>query len=219
MAKYAALDEVKPLLRGQFHHLGFYAFVVIGIFVFLKAQTGHLGYLIYLSTLLAVYGTSATYHVVNWRSKKAESFMQKLDHANIFLLIAGTYTPVCTSCLPYEENWVKYALFSVWVIAISGVIKCAVWHNPPKVFNVTFYSLCGLTIVPFMPKIITIFNPLTTMSFILGGAFYLLGGAIYGCEYPDPYPEVFGFHEIFHILTILANICFFIPIYNCITRV
>lgn len=209
--------ESKPLLRGQFHHAGFYIFTIIGIFVFLKAKTAHFAYATYIISLLAVYGTSATFHVINWKSKKAEDLMQKLDHANIFFLIAGTYTPVCVACLPFHENWVRFALMAVWIIAICGIIKCIVWQNPPKVLNVSFYFICGLSIVPNLPQIAKIFDPATTAIFIVGGVLYLIGGTIYGLEYPDPYPDVLGYHEIFHILTIIANLCFFIPIYNCIT--
>lgn len=221
MARYNHLEgapkEKKPLLRGQFHHLGFYTFLVVGFVTFLKARFAHLSFLVYMVSLLAVYGTSATFHIIDWKSKKAENLMQKLDHANIFFLIAGTYTPVCVACLPYQEDWVKYTLLTVWIIAGCGIVKSLLWQNPPKAFNVSFYFICGLSIVPNLPKIARIFSPWTTAIFVLGGFLYLLGGVIYGIEYPDPLPDTFGYHEIFHILTILANICFFIPIYQCIS--
>jgi hemolysin III len=214
----AEIDEVKPMLRGQFHHFGFYAFIVAGIMVIWKLGKFEWSYLVYLVSLLAVYGTSAAFHVINWENKTYEVIMQQLDHANIFLLIAGTYTPVCVSCLPFEEMWVKQILIAAWSIAILGVLKCIFWTNPPKLLNVAFYFICGLTIVPFMPKIFKVLHPAIWGSFVAGGAVYLLGGLVYGFEYPDPNPDIFGYHEIFHICTLIANTCFFVPIVYCIFK-
>lgn len=213
-----APKEKKPLLRGQFHLFSFYAFVAIGMAVLLKARTAHLAYLVYWVSLLSLYGTSASFHVINWKSKKAENLMQKLDHAAIFFLIAGTYTPVCMACLPFHESWVRFCLMTAWVIAFAGMVKSLLWQNPPKLLNVSFYFICGLCILPNLPRIVQIFELWKSILFICGGVLYLAGGLIYGLEYPDPYPDVFGYHEIFHVLTVLANICFFLPIYNCITR-
>ncbi len=209
-------SETKPKLRGQFHHFGFYAFILIGLLVFWLQKTLSLSFLVYLLSLLAVYGTSAAFHVIDWKNKKHEIFMQQLDHANIFLLIAGTYTPVCVACLPYEEAWVKHILIAAWSIALCGVLKCIFWRNPPKLLNVAFYFICGLTIVPFLPRILKVINPLVSASFIIGGIVYLYGGLVYGLEYPDPFPDVFGYHEIFHVCTLVANLCFFVPIIYCI---
>jgi len=210
-------EEVKPRLRGQFHHAGFYAFIITGIFVLWKLQTFDWSFMIYMVSLLAVYGTSAAFHTIEWTNKTAEIFMQQLDHANIFLLIAGTYTPVCVACLPFEqEPWVRHILIAAWSIALCGVLKCIVWQNPPKVLNVAFYFVCGLTILPFFPRILKVIHPGVSVSFAIGGALYLLGGVIYGLESPDPFPHVFGYHEIFHVCTLLANLCFFIPITFCI---
>lgn len=211
-------EEIKPLLRGQFHHVGFYTFVVVGLVSLWRMQTLDWPFIVYLASLLGVYGTSAAFHVIDWASKKHENLMQKLDHANIFLLIAGTYTPVCVTCLPFEEAWVKHILIAAWAIAVCGVLKCVLWQSPPKVLNVGFYFLCGLTILPFMHKIVFVIHPAVSSSFMVGGLFYLVGGAIYGVEYPDPYPDVFGYHEIFHVCTIIANLCFFVPILQATFR-
>lgn len=210
------MDEVKPLLRGQLHHFGFYAFIIAGLAVLWKLGHFHWSYIVYLTSLLAVYGTSAAFHVIDWDNKKHEVIMQTLDHANIFFLIAGTYTPVCTSCLPWEEPWVRHILIAAWSIAAAGIIKCIFWRNPPKLLNVAFYFICGLTIIPFMPRIFGVVDPLFAYAFITGGVVYLIGGTVYGIEWPDPFPDTFGYHEIFHLCTIIANLCFFIPIVYCI---
>lgn len=209
-------DEVKPRLRGQFHHAGFYAFVITGLFVVWKLRSFEWSYLVYMATLLAVYGTSAAFHTIEWKNKSFEVFMQQLDHANIFLLIAGTYTPVCVACLPFEEEpWVRHILYSAWAIALAGVAKCIFWRDPPKILNVAFYIICGMTLVPFIPRIIHVIHPGVASSFVAGGALYIFGGIVYGIEWPDPWPTFFGYHEIFHVCTLLANICFFIPIVYC----
>lgn len=170
---------------------------------------------VYLTTLLNMYGISSVLHITDWQRPWLEARLQKVDHASIFLLIAGTYTPICVSCLP-RADWVTALLLSVWVIGIAGVIKCLIWSNPPKAFNVAFYFVCGLTIVPFIPYLYDYVTWWALTLYVLGGVMYLAGGVIYGIEYPDPWPKVFGFHEIFHTLTILANLCFIIPMSYCI---
>lgn len=212
------MEEVKPILRGQFHRAAFWAFFIF-IFLLLKwSKSGipRLSLAIYLFTLANLYIISSILHITDWKTAELEERVQRIDHASIFLLIAGTYTPLCLNCLPPTESWPLFMLTSVWIIAIAGVVKCLLWSNLSKAFNVSFYFICGLTIIPFIPKLLQHMS-LSQMALIgIGGALYLLGGVIYGTEYPDPFPLVFGFHEIFHILTILANLCFLAPICSCI---
>ena len=211
------LFEIKPLLRGQIHRAGFYAYLVIAVFLIYFARSGipRISMGIYLTTLLNMYGISSVLHITDWQRPWLEARLQKVDHASIFLLIAGTYTPICVSCLP-RAGWVTALLLSVWIIGIAGVIKCLIWSKAPKAFNVAFYFVCGLTIVPFIPHLYDYVTWWGLVLYVLGGAMYLIGGVIYGTEYPDPWPKVFGFHEIFHTLTILANLCFIIPMSHCI---
>jgi hemolysin III len=210
-------DEVKPLLRGQLHRAAFYVYLIAAGFLIYMSKAGiaRAALAIYLATLINLYGTSTVLHVTHWRRPWLEVQLQKVDHASIFLLISGTYTPICLCCFP-PEGWVYAMLLSVWAIAIAGVIKCLVWTRAPKAFNVAFYFTCGLTIIPFFPKILGYITISQMFFYIMGGVMYLSGGVIYGLEFPDPFPKVFGFHEIFHVLTILANLCFMVPMSSCI---
>lgn len=214
----SAHEPLKPLLRGQFHHTAFYIHLFLGIVVLALTKTAlsQLGFFIYILCLLFLYGTSATFHTTTWKDHKAELRVQKLDHASIFLVISGTYTAICLICLPIQETWVKTMLSAVWVTAIIGIVKTIFWHNPPVIFNVGFYFFTGLIIIPFVPKIIEAVNARFFGFCAFGGACYLIGGVIYGTQKPDPYPTVFGYHEIFHVLTLVANSCFLYPIVETI---
>ena len=214
----SANEPLKPLLRGQFHHVAFYIHLFLGVLVLsvTKRALSQMAFFVYILCLLFLYGTSATFHTTSWKDPKAELFVQKLDHTGIFLVISGTYTAVCLICLPIEEIWVKTMLLSVWITAIIGIFKTIFWHDPPVIFNVAFYFFTGLIILPFMPRIAQFTDFRFLMCSIIGGACYLIGGVIYGTQRPDPYPKVFGYHEIFHVLTLLANSCFLYPIIKTI---
>jgi hemolysin III len=210
----SAHEPAKPLLRGQFHHAAFYVHLLIGVIVLslAKDSLSQFAFFIYILCLLCLYGTSATFHTTNWKDPDSEELVQKLDHACIFLVISGTYTAMCMICLPFEAAWVRHMLLAVWVTAILGIVKTIFWHNPPVVFNVGYYFFTGLIIVPFLPKVFASIDILMMWSTIMGGIAYLVGGCIYACQYPDPSPKVFGYHEIFHVLTLIANACFMYPI-------
>lgn len=209
----ASIIEMKPYFRGKLHKVSFYFYLFLSMFLLPLARPGtpRISLCIYLITLVTLYGISSVLHVTDWHHPHLETRVQKLDHASIFLLIAGTYTPVCYCCLP-GEGWVLGMLLSVWVIAIVGVVKCLWLKHISKVFNVGFYFLCGLTIIPFAPKIFPYVAVGDLIFFCAGGIAYLAGGFVYGLESPDPLPETFGYHEIFHSLTIVANLCFLVPI-------
>lgn len=210
--------EVKPLLRGQFHRAAFIAYLLAAALLVYQSKPGlpRISMGVYLATLLNLYGISSVLHITDWQRPHLEARVQRIDHASIFLLIAGTYTPLCLNCLPKSESWPLFMLISAWAIAVAGVIKCLVWSNLPKAFNVAFYFVCGLTIIPFAPQLLHHVSWTHLILLLAGGIMYLVGGVIYGTEYPDPMPLTFGFHEIFHILTILANICFLAPICSCV---
>ncbi len=211
--------EVKPLMRGQIHRVAFFAYILIAAFFAYVSKEGvpRIAVIIYMATLINLYGISSVLHITSWKDEKLEERVQRVDHASIFLLIAGSYTPICMSCLP-PEPWALYIMGTAWLIAIAGIIKSILWINTPKVFNVSFYFVCGLTIVPFFPRILPHITPVQVACFIAGGICYLAGGVIFGIEYPDPSPKYFGFHEIFHTLTIVANVCFMIPMMPCILK-
>lgn len=216
--KLSADEPDKPYFRGKLHRYGFYFALILGAVILYLAKDlkARCAFLIYLMSLLLVYGISSTYHMTDWKNAKAENLMQKLDHACIFLLIAGTYTPVCAVCLPFEDKWVKQILQIVWIIAAIGVVKSIFFTNIPKIINVCFYLIMGFIIIPYLPLVLSATRILYTAFFIAGGVTYAFGAIVYGTEIPDPDPKVFGYHEIFHLCTIIANLCFAVPIAICV---
>lgn len=208
--------DVKPSLRGTLHKGSFYFYLSVASLAIIFSKNGlpRLAMTVYLLTLLCLYGISSILHLTPWKTRTLEIRVQNIDHASIFLLIAGTYTPIGYSCIPMNQ-WSLALLFAVWMSAILGVIKCLFVRHLPKSFNVTFYCICGLTVVPFIPVIREHFKAYQIMLAILGGAFYIVGGIIFALEYPDPYPSSFGYHEIFHLLTVLGNLCFVVTMLPC----
>lgn len=207
-------EPVKPLLRGKIHIAGFFLFLSLGLtLIFIsKAEITRLCLCIYLLSMLMLFGTSSVFHTTPWRNHFVELFIQKADHASIFLLITGTYTPVCVLFFDLTKAWPINVLIIAWFIGISGVFKSLIWENPPKLFNVLFFFACGLTVVPVIHKVFESIGLITTLYMVFGGAFYLIGGTVYGFEWPDPIPRIYGYHEIFHTLTLIANLCFLLPI-------
>lgn len=171
-----------------------------------------MAFFVYMMSTLCLYATSATLHTTKWHDEKLELWVQKLDHTVIIMQIAGTYTPVCLVNMPRNDTWPLYILASVWNLAFVGIFKALYWDNPPKIFNVAYYFLTGLFIIPYMPRAMQSIPLYEWVCFLLGGIVYLYGGLVYGMEWPDPNPKIFGFHEIFHLCTLTANMCFFSPI-------
>ena len=207
-------EPTKPLLRGKIHFVGFFLFLLLGtsLIIISKNEITRLCLCIYLLSMLMLFGTSSVFHTTPWRNNSVESFIQKADHASIFLLITGTYTPVIILFFDLTKSWPLAVLFIAWFIGISGVAKSLLMENPPKIFNVLFYFACGLTVAPVTHKVYEAIGLFKTLCMGMGGVFYLLGGTIYGIEWPDPHPKFYGYHEVFHSLTLIANFCFLLPI-------
>jgi len=213
----AVLFELKPTLRGRFHQIAFYIYAICSLYLIFSTRTGivRIAFALYLATVNNMLYISSILHTIDWMRPELEERVQKVDHASIFLLIAGSYTPTCLSCLPQGHPASLYILISTWIIALAGIVKCILYTNVSRALNVGFYFLCGLTVVPYLPLITEHLSLWMMAAFASGGAMYLAGGMIYGLKKPDPIPEHFGYHEIFHILTILANLCFIVPILSC----
>jgi hemolysin III len=212
--KLSLEEPDKPLLRGRIHFIGFFVFLLLGLLLLFVSQneTSRLCHSIYLLSMLILFSTSTIFHTTEWKNAAIESLLQKLDHASIFLLITGTYTPVCVLLFDLTKKWPIYILACAWLIGIAGILKSLLIENPPKILNVLFYFVCGLTILPVLPEVFSSIGAILSLFMALGGFFYLLGGTIYGIEWPNPFPKFFGYHEIFHLLTLLANFCFLVPI-------
>jgi hemolysin III len=195
--------RVKPRWRGFLHQYAFFASIAPVVLLVLAAPTAKasVAAAIYGASLAALLGTSALYHRVTW-SPRARLWMGKLDLAMIFFLIAGSYTPIALLALRPPLSTV--ALWTVWGAAVAGIALKVVWMSPPKWASSLVYVTMGSIGAFFLPEIARAVGLVAVTLFIAGGAIYILGALVYALQRPDPLPTVFGYHEIFHALVVVA---------------
>jgi hemolysin III len=192
----------KPLLRGVSHEIAA-AFAFAGGIALTRTASGPRGKvaaLVYGISLFALFSISALYHRPRW-SRRLYVIMRRLDHAAIFVLIAGTYTPVCL-LVPAAGGLKLLAV--VWAGAIAGVIFSVVLPHAPKALFASLYVALGWAAIPVMPAIAKALGPIGIALLTGGGVVYSVGAIIYAMRRPDPFPTVFGYHEVFHLLVIIA---------------
>lgn len=198
-------DETRPSWRGWIH-TGILPFVVAGgvlLIVFADGAAAKTGAAIYFASSILLFGNSALYHRFNWRPR-TKRILKRIDHANIFLLIAGTYTPLAMSALERDKGLTL--LIVVWVIGLFGVLFRVFWINAPRWLYVPIYLAMGWVAAFYMVDLYQA-NAAMMILVIAGGLSYTLGAIIYGLKRPNPIPNHFGFHEIFHTLTVIAFVC------------
>jgi hemolysin III len=197
-------DRVKPRLRGVVHQWAFVVSLIAGG-VLVWAASGaqaRLAVGIYALSLSALFGTSALYHRVNWRRPSARRWMRRLDHSMIFMLIAGTITPFAV--LVMDGPLATALLIAVWAAAAAGVIVELIWVDAPKWVSVAVYLTVGWIGALGFPSIAVEAGIGAAVLIALGGLMYTSGAVIYARQRPDPKPAVFGYHEIFHVLVVVA---------------
>lgn len=199
----APLTEDRPALRGWLHAAAFLAVVGLAPAVEARARTGADRLLcgVYLATLAANFGTSALFHRVSW-TPAARRRVRRLDHAAIFLAIAGTYTAVVGIALPAADA--TLVLAAVWAGALGGTVLRLVWLDAPKWAVAAPYVVVGWTALAVLPEL---FHALGGSSFALlvsSGLVDTLGALAYARRRPNPWPRVLGYHELFHLATVLA---------------
>ncbi|MFJ4652462.1 hemolysin III family protein [Nocardia sp. NPDC088792] len=167
--------------------------------------------LVYGITVCGVFGVSATYHRVNWRTARARLAMKRADHSMIFLFIAGSYTPF--ALLGVRGSAGTILLSIVWAGALAGVALKMLWPTAPRWVGVPLYLLLGWAIVPVAPTLIHHVGWAPVLLLLAGGIAYSVGGILYASRWPDPWPEVFGHHEFFHAATVVAALCHYIAIW------
>lgn len=167
-------------------------------------------FLIYGITVFLMFFSSGVYHTLNVRLKIEETF-RKLDHIMIYLVIAGTYTPLCTILL--DDGWRFGMLLGIWLFAAAGIIKKIFWINAPRWSSTAIYLLMGWVAVIIMPLFWNELPHSFTYWIALGGIFYSVGAVIYAVQKPDPFPNTFGFHEIWHLFVIAGAFSHFWAIY------
>ena len=200
----------KPLLRGVSHEIAA-AFAVAGGIALFNAATGVRGAVaaaVYGGALTAQFAISALYHRPRW-GDRARLLMRRLDHAAIFMLIAGTYTPFCL-LLPPETGRPLLAL--VWTGAGAGMLLSVLWPMAPKWLMALLTVALGWALVPIVPAMVAAIGWRGVALLGAGGIAYTVGAVVYATRFPDPNPRVFGYHEVFHVLVIAAAICHYVAI-------
>ncbi len=193
----------RPLLRGWSHELAFLLAVPAGILLGLEVHTarGRVAAIVYASTVVFMFGVSGIYHRVTWRGPW-RLHMRRLDHAGIYLLIAGSYTPFGLLVLHGTLQVVVLAI--VWTGAAAAILLKVVWVEAPKWLAAAIAIPLGWVAVIVLPEIVHQLGLTACLLVVAGGIMFTAGGLIYAFRRPDPVPTVFGYHEVFHALVILA---------------
>ena len=197
--------ELKPTWRGWIH-VGTFPVAIAGGIVLIVLADGLVAKLaaaVFMLTSMLLFGNSALYHRFNWKDR-ARIILKRIDHANIFLLIAGTYTPLALLALPPEKGLLLLAL--VWGGTILGIGFRVFWINAPRWLYVILYLALGWAAVMYLGDLLAA-NLAMMVLVVVGGLLYTAGAIVYGLKKPNPVPGVFGFHEIFHTATVLAFLC------------
>ena len=212
------MAEVKPRLRGWMH-AGSIPFVLAAgiVLVALSPSTGtKVGSAVFIASALLLFGVSAIYHRGTWQPA-VWALLRRLDHSNIFILIAGTYTAFAMLLL--DGNARVWLLTGIWSGALLGVLFRVFWTGAPRWLYTPIYIGLGWFALFFIPDFVDgaarLSTPVavaTLLLVVLGGLLYTLGGVVYGLKKPNPRPEWFGFHEVFHSLTILAFIAHYVGV-------
>jgi hemolysin III len=199
----SALRSVKPHLRGWLHAGTFPLSVISGVILIILAPAGRarISITIFAVSAAMLFGVSAVYHRGHW-SPRTHAVLQRLDHANIFLIIAGTYTPFAVLLL--SAGPARTLLWIVWSGAVAGVAFRVLWVGAPRWLYVPVYLALGWVAVAYMPQLLHGGGPAVLTLLVVGGVLYTLGGIVYAIKRPNPSPSWFGFHEVFHALTIAA---------------
>lgn len=197
--------EIKPSWRGWIHAGTAPVALAAGIVLICLAHgtPAKWASAVFMTSSLLLFGNSAIYHRFNWKPR-TKAILKRIDHANILLLIAGTYTPIGVLALPPSEGFLLLCL--VWGGAILGILFRVLWIGAPRWLYVALYLVLGWAAVMYMPQLFRASLPMMILV-VIGGVLYSGGAVVYALKKPNPWPNHFGFHEIFHVCTVLAFLC------------
>ena len=160
-----------------------------------------------------MFGFSALYHRVNWRPKVLK-IMRKLDHSSIFVMIAGSFTPICLLVLPEKTG--MQLLLIIWIVAGIGILQSILFTNMPRLIRAGIYLIAGYVAIPYLSVMASVMGVANFSLTVAGGTIYSVGAIGYGFKFPDFSPKYFGYHEFFHVLVSVAAILHFIVIYSIV---
>ena len=208
----------KPLLRGWIHAGAAPIALTALVVLICRAPTAPavISTGAFAISAVTLFTVSAVYHLGRWSSRVRE-VLRSVDHADILFLIAGTYTPF--SVLVLRGGARVAVLCVVWAAAVLGVVFRVAWTGLPRWIYVALYLALGWVAVPVLPQLLRGARPAALVLVAVGGVMYTLGGLVYGLKRPDPWPKVFGFHEIFHTFTVVAFVCQYIAVWLVLREV
>jgi hemolysin III len=206
--KAGASSPPKPLLRGVSHQVSFFCTIAAGAALVVGARPGTAtaAAFVFALALANLFGTSALYHRIDW-SPEVRRRVRRLDHAAIFVLIAGGYTPLF-ALVPSSAGG-HGALAAIWVGSILGVLKSLVWPDAPKWMTALLCVALGWTVVGQVLDRVSVVGSLSVGLLVASGVIYSIGALVYALKRPDPLPRVFGYHEVFHAFVVIASVCLF----------
>jgi hemolysin III len=212
----AVRDLIKPKLRGWLHAGTFPLSVLLGaiLVVLAPGERARESSAIFAVTASLLFGVSALYHRGTW-SPRVHGLLKRMDHANIFLIIAGTYTPF--SVLLLDSGPARTLLWIVWTGALLGVAFRVLWVGAPRWLYVPVYVALGWVAVAYLPQFWVGGGAAVVILVLVGGALYTAGALIYGLRKPNPSPRWFGFHELFHAFTVLAFLTHYVGIWLAVS--
>ena len=203
MSSASIVELAKPRLRGVLHEWAFYLAIPLGISIGLIADTSmaRVAAAVFAGGVVIMFGASAIYHRISWAPPWRLRF-RRIDHAGIYVMIAASYTPV--GLLVLSGAWRITVLSIVWAGAAVAIVTRIVWARPPRWLPVLIGGALGWVGVVVFPQLLTKTGVLAALLVLASGLCYTVGGFVYARQKPDPFPTVFGFHELFHALVIVA---------------
>lgn len=209
------LFPVREPFNAYSHLVGAIGSVILLVYLIINSSGdpgwSRISFIVYGVTVFLMFASSALYHAINVSFKTEERF-RMIDHIMIYLVIAGTYTPICTIVL--GGSWRLWMLIGIWSFALIGIIKKLFWMSAPRWFSTVLYLLMGWISVIIFPKLWEQLPHMFSYWIAIGGLFYTVGAIIYGIKKPNPFPEKFGFHEIWHLFVLGGAFSHFWGIYK-----
>ena len=213
--KEVSVTPVPPRWRGRLHQIAFFASIPAGLVLVALAETAEarVAAVVYSFGVTALYGTSAAYHRGKW-SPAARRRMKRLDHSMIFVLIAATYTPICLLAL--EGATAVVVLVAVWSGALLGLGLATAGIAERRGIGFALYIGLGWVAVITLPQLLESLSPAQIIMILVAGILYTVGAIGLGTQWPDPFPETFGYHEVWHVMVVVAGLCLAVVVFSLV---